>query len=76
VASSRRKTNWHFVADVSNIYVKKRVRFQSPVNDGRTEETLAVTNITLQSVVDAFPALPVYTLQLSSLQLVDGNGIF
>jgi hypothetical protein len=60
-----------FVANVSNIGAKKKTRLRCGDD---FIEPIACTNITLRSVFDAFPALPICTLKASGLHRVDDNG--
>ena len=60
-----------FVADIHNIYVKKKVQLHF---NGRSSNEICCTSITLQSIVEAFPGHPVYILQPSGLCKVNGNG--
>ena len=61
-----------FVADVSNICAKKNVQLHL---NGESIDEIGCTSITLQSIFDAFPDYPVYTLQPSGLRKVSGNGV-
>lgn len=60
-----------FVSDTSNICVKKKIPLHF---NGKSIDEIACTNITLQSVLDAFPNSPVYTLLATGLQKVSGYG--
>ena len=61
-----------FVADVSNIYAKKKQQLHF---NGTTINEIGCTSITLQSVLDAFPGCSVYTLRQDGLHKVCGNGV-
>lgn len=61
-----------FVEDIHNICAKKKVQLHF---NGESIDEIVCTNITLQSVLEAFPGRPVYTLHSSGLCTVNGNGV-
>ena len=61
-----------FVADINNICAKKRVQLHF---NGESIDEIGCINITLQSILEAFPDRPVYTLQQSGLCMVIGNDV-
>ena len=61
-----------FVADIHNICAKKK--FQLRFN-GESVDGIGCTDITLQSILEAFPGRSVYTLQPSGLCTVNRNGV-
>ncbi|MCO7461475.1 MULTISPECIES: hypothetical protein [Stenotrophomonas] len=59
-----------FVADAHNICAKKKVELNL---NGESIYEIGCTEITLESVLEVFPELPVYTLQPTGLFMISGN---
>lgn len=53
-----------FIANANNIYVKKKVQLSL---NGETFDDIGSTNIEISSVIEAFPAMPIFTMTAGKL---------
>jgi len=53
-----------FVANTNNIYAKKKVQLSL---NGETFDEVGCTNIEISSVIEAFPAIPIFTMTAGKL---------